>query len=141
MTSRTRSAHVNTLLALFLFAAALLGGCSSGTSGVLFVNTTASTLSIVAAGGEPVVVAPGGSASAPQWGTAGSLDISETDGAGTVAGRYTVPLVRSGPATITARGPRGQLLFDVADPRAATTAQERQIRREVIDRPAGTFKR
>ncbi|MFN0011954.1 MAG: hypothetical protein ACKVS8_09955 [Phycisphaerales bacterium] len=142
LNSGFRAAAARTLWGLPLLAVlTLLGACSSGSSGVLFVNASTSTLSVAGGSGEAVVVAPGASATAPAWGTAGSLTVSETDSAGAAAGRYSVPLVRSGPATITARGPRGQLLFDVADPRTETTAQERQIRRDVIDRPTGNFNR
>ncbi len=122
----------------------LLGGCTGGgdSSGILFVNTTNQTLSVSPPGGEAITIEPGKSATAAAWGSANVLVVSETATGGPAApGQYQVPLVRRGPATITARGPRGQLAFDVADPRQTTSAQDRQIRRDVIDRSRGQFHR
>ncbi len=132
------------VFAMLMPLAAPLGGCSGNNadaSSVLFVNTTSQPLSVSVPGGEAVTIEPGKSGTAAAWGSATVLVVSETQPAGAPGGEYKVPLVRRGPATITARGPQGQLAFDVADPRQQTSAQERQIRRNVIDRPPSHFKK
>lgn len=129
-------------LALLLPLGALLSGCSGNgadASSVLFVNTTSRPLSVSTPGGEALTIEPGKSGTAAAWGTATVLVVNETQPAGAPGAEYKVPLVRRGPATITARGPQGQLAFDVADPRQQTSSQERQIRRDVIDRPRSHF--
>ncbi len=113
-------------------------GSGGGGSGILFVNATGGPLTVAGPGDEVVRVEPGKSATAAAWADAGALAVME-EGGSTAA--YQVPLTRRGPLTITARGPRGQVAFDVSDPRQTTSAQDRQIQRDVIDRPRGTFNR
>lgn len=116
-------------------ALAFLGACASGSSSnVLFVNATSSPLLVQAGANEPIAVAPGKSATSPLWASATSLTIIEGDAASPSAPRYQVALARSGPATITARGPAGQVAFNVTDPRQDQDARERQIQRDVLER-------